>query len=228
VLGDTGWFLDDETIGVPFLEHVRALGPKIVAVHKGISGPIPGAGLATGSPRDVGPAAARFPDITFLVYHSGYEPDPDGEEGPYCDEDRDRGVNRFIATLEEAGIGPAGNVYAELGSTWFMMLRKPREAAHVLGKLLAAVGEDRIVWGTDCIWYGSPQPLIDAFRAFTIPLSMQEQFGYPALTDAIKAKILGTNAAAVYDIDMVVAAAAAREDRAWVKQAATALRVHFA
>jgi hypothetical protein len=35
-------------------------------------------------------------------------------------------------------------VYAELGSTWFLMLRRPREAAHVLGKLLFAVGEDGV------------------------------------------------------------------------------------
>ena len=60
-------------------------------------------------------------------------------------------------------------MYAELGSTWFLMLRRPVEAAHVLGKLLLAVGPDRIVWGTDSIWYGSPQPLIDAFRALRDP-----------------------------------------------------------
>ena len=60
------------------------------------------------------------------------------------------------------------------------MLRRPREAAHVLGKLLVALGPERIVWGTDCAWYGSPQPLIDAFRAFVIPADMQAEFGYPA------------------------------------------------
>ena len=49
----------------------------------------------------------------------------------------------------------------------------------MLGKLLVALGPERIVWGTDCAWYGSPQPLIDAFRAFVIPDEMQVQFGYP-------------------------------------------------
>ena len=81
---------------------------------------------------------------------------------------------------------PHSNVYAELGSTWFLMLRRPREAAHVLGKLLLAVGEDRILWGTDSVWYGPPQSLIDAFRAFRIPESMQEEFGYPELTIAVQ------------------------------------------
>ena len=71
-------------------------------------------------------------------------------------------------------------MYAELGSTWFLMLRRPVEAAHVLGKLLVALGPERIVWGTDSTWYGSPQPLIDAFRAFRIPERMQAEYGYPA------------------------------------------------
>jgi predicted TIM-barrel fold metal-dependent hydrolase len=82
------------------------------------------------------------------------------------------------------------------------MLRRPREAAHVIGKLLLAVGEDRILWGTDSVWYGAPQHLIDAFRAFQIPERMQEQFGYPALTDTARAKILGVNASQLYDLDL--------------------------
>jgi len=45
-------------------------------------------------------------------------------------------------------------------------MSSPDEAAHVLGKLLSRVGEDRVLWGTDGIWYGSPQPQIMAFRAF--------------------------------------------------------------
>ncbi len=135
--------------------------------------------MAAASPRDIGPAAAAFPDVTFVVYHSGYERDPDGEEGAVRPDARRRGVDRLVASLADAGIAPGANVYAELGSTWFLMLRRPVEAAHVLGKLLLAVGPDRIVWGTDSIWYGSPQPLIDAFRAFEIPERMQEEFGYP-------------------------------------------------
>ena len=177
-----GWFLDDEEIGLPFLEQVQALGPKVVAAHKGLGGPIPDASVAAASPRDIGPAAAAFPDIDFVVYHSGYERNPGGEEGPYDAAAPDEGVDRLVATVDAAGIGPGGNVYAELGSTWFLMLRRPAEAAHVLGKLLRALGPDRILWGTDSIWYGSPQPLIDAFRAFEIPQSFQERFGYPPLT----------------------------------------------
>lgn len=91
-------------------------------------------------------------------------------------------------------------MYAELGSTWRAVMGDPDQAAHLLGKLLLAVGEDRILWGTDSIWYGSPQDQIAAFRAFSITEEFQERFGYPALTDAVKAKILGLNAAGVFGI----------------------------
>jgi uncharacterized protein len=67
--------------------------------------------------------------------------------------------------------------------------------------LLKYLGEDRILWGTDAIWYGSPQDQIQAFRAFEISPEFQERFGYPALTAAIKRKIFGLNAARVYGID---------------------------
>jgi hypothetical protein len=150
------------------------------------------------------------------VYHSGYERDPDGEEGPYNPE-APAGVDRLVTSLAGAGIGPGANVYAELGTTWYLMLRRPVEAAHVLGKLLRAVGPDRIVWGTDSIWYGSPQPLIDAFRTFQIPEWMQEAYGYPRLTVETRAKILGVNARAVYGIsDDEVERAAADRTREWV------------
>jgi uncharacterized protein len=216
-----GWFLDDDEIGFPFLERVRALGPRVVATHKGLGGPIPAASVAAASPRDIGPAAAAFPDITFVVYHSGYERDPDGQEGPYdpAAAEPGPGVDRLVRSLADAEIGRGGNVYAELGSTWFLMLRRPREAAHVLGKLLVALGPERIVWGTDCAWYGSPQPLIDAFRAFTIPEEMQTQFGYPALTAAVKERILSTNAQALYGFT-----APARADGDWAANAGVELQ----
>ena len=219
-----GWFLDDDEIGLPFLERVDALGPRVVAAHKGLGGPVPERSLDAASPRDIGPAAAAFPRVKFVVYHSGYERDPDGQEGPYDAANATQGVDRLIKSVETAGIGPDGNVYAELGSTWFLMLRRPFEAAHVLGKLLAALGPERIVWGTDSTWYGSPQPLIDAFRAFAIPTRMQEEFGYPPLTPSVAERILSKNAQALYGVSDDALDAADRErDRQWVSNASTEL-----
>lgn len=221
-VGGGGFFLDDEQAGLPFLERVRAVGPRVVCAHKGLAGPVPDATPAGASPRDVGPAAVAFPDVQLVVYHSGYDLDAAGEEGAY--DPAGRGVNRLVASLAAAGVGPGANVWAELGSTWFLMLRRPVEAAHVLGKLLLAVGEERILWGTDSIWYGPPQPLIDAFRAFEIPARMQEEFGYPPLTAAAKERILSANAVALYGLDPAsLPAGRGPEELAWLAGAKAAL-----
>ena len=97
----------------------------------------------------------------------------------------------------------------------------------MLGKLLLAVGEDSVLWGTDSIWYGSPQPLVDELRAFRIPASFRERFGYPELTPRIVEKILGLNAARVYDVEPVAALRRARQDDlAWVREALAHARRH--
>jgi predicted TIM-barrel fold metal-dependent hydrolase len=198
-----GYRLTDE-LGTRTIERGLELGVPLFAVHKGI--PLPGMDPGFTRPTDVGPAARRFPKATFLVYHSGIE----GPEGPH-DPNAERGVDALIRSMKESGIGKDGNVYAELGSLWRIVMGRPDMAAHVLGKLLQHVGEDRILWGTDCIWYGSPQDQIQAFRAFEISPEFQERYGYPALTSRAKRKILGLNAARVYGLD---AEALRREHRA--------------
>jgi uncharacterized protein len=146
-------------------------------------------------------------------------------EGPFSQESAGDGTNRLVASLRSAGVEPGANVWAELGSTWFCLIRRPEEAAHVLGKLLLAVGEDRVLWGTDAIWYGPSQPALDAFRAFQIPEEMRERFGYPELTPRVKAKILGENAARAYGLDLAaVRARAASDELAWVRAAAAEWR----
>jgi predicted TIM-barrel fold metal-dependent hydrolase len=200
---------------MPFCERARELGVDIICAHKGLTYVVD-----TGSPRDLGPAARAFPDLTFVAYHSGYEM-PFGDnppEGPYTEETADVGVNRMVTTMKQAGLPPGSNVYAELGSTWFCLVRRPREAAHVLGKLLVAYGEDNILWGTDSTWYGPTQQILDAFRAFRIPPELQDEFGYPELTPQIKQKILSSNAAALYGIDLDdVARTVADDDLAWAR-----------
>ena len=87
-------------------------------------------------------------------------------------------------------------------------------------QLLSAFGEDNILWGTDSIWYGSPQPLIDAFRAFQIPEEYSQRYGYPQLTPRAKEKILGLNAARIYNMDPEqVRTSVRQDDLAWVKAA---------
>jgi uncharacterized protein len=89
----------------------------------------------------------------------------------------------------------------------------------VLGKLLNAYGEDNVIWGSDSIWYGSAQQLIDAFRVFQIPEEMREEFGYPELTESIKQKVLSLNAAKLYGIDLdAVRHSVRNDDLAWARQ----------
>ncbi len=171
----SSWRLDDDD-GHRFLDEAERLGVPLVCAHKGI------AFLAdAGSPLDVGPAARAHPNVHLVVYHSGYELPVDDEiEGPFTDDTAHLGVNRLVATMRDHGLGPGDNVSAELGSTWFCLLRRPEAAAHVLGKLLLTFGEDNVLWGTDSIWYGPNRPVTDAFRAFEIPERLCERVRIPA------------------------------------------------
>jgi uncharacterized protein len=204
---DAHFFFDDHDpdrpqIGQRFIDHVRELGPPIICTHKGISS-IVGSTPELADPSDIGPAAARNPDVSFVVYHSGYEPGGGGV-GPYDPDDpAPQGVDRLVRSLANAGVEPNANVYAELGGTWWFVMRDPTAAAHVLGKLLTYVGEDRVVWGTDSIWFGTPQDQIQALRTFQISEELQEKHGYPALTDEIKAKIFGLSSATLYGIEPI-------------------------
>jgi predicted TIM-barrel fold metal-dependent hydrolase len=192
-----GWRLDDEDVGIPFIERARELDIKIICCHKGL--PLPGFDPDFASPVDVGIVAAAYPDVRFVVYHSAYE--LGNTEGAY-DDNAMIGIDTLIKAFEDNGIAKnTGNVYAEIGSTWRALMTEPVQAAHAIGKLLLHIGEDRVVWGTDSIWYGSPQDQIAAFRAFEISTQLQDEFGYPALTPEIKKKIFGLNSAALYGID---------------------------
>jgi hypothetical protein len=192
------YFLDDHdpaapAVGRAFIERSLELGIDVICVHKGLSGLDPWA-----SPVDIGPVARDYPEMNFIVYHCGFETAL--TEGPYSEATRHLGVNRLISSLLDNGIGPGSNVYGELGSIWWYLMRTPNEAAHVLGKLLRHLGEDNILWGTDSIFYGSPQDQIQAMRAFEISPEFQERFGYPPLGGMRKRKIFGLNAAGIYGV----------------------------
>ena len=71
------------------------------------------------------------------------------------------------------------------------VMREPEQAAHAIGKLILHCGENNVLWGTDSIWYGSPQDQIQAFRAFQIAEPLIEKYGYPRMTPALRAKVFG-------------------------------------
>lgn len=195
-----GWWLDDPRSGIPFIERARDLGCKLICVHKGIPLPPMGRDLTFSRSDDVGRVAKRYPDVTFIIYHSGW--DPAFQEGPFAPGTKHGGVDSLVQSLIDNDVPPNSNVYAELGTTWRELMKAPEQAAHVLGKLIKYVGEDRVVWGTDSIWYGSPQDQIQAFRAFQISDELCEKHGYSKLTPQIKRKIFAQNAAVPYRVDL--------------------------
>ena len=216
--GQGVWMTDDA--GIAFVEKALKLGIRNICIHKGL--PFGPRSYEHSTCRDIGPIAKRFPDMNFLIYHSGYVA---GEkEGPY-DPARTDGVDALITSLAEAGVGRNANVYAELGSTWrFVSTRDPDSAAHLLGKLFKHVGEDNVLWGTDSIWYGSPQDQIQAFRTFQISEALREAHGYPEITPRLRRKVFGLNAAKAYGIDVAGHLRASAGDKVSRQRAAYAER----
>ena len=206
--GGRGYSLIDPAIGLPVIERIQQLGGRVLCAHKGL--PLQGFDLSMNGPDDLVAAAALFPEMQFVVYHSAYEREL--SEGPYDAARAGRGTSSLLAALDRHGVPPNANVWCELGTTWREVLSHPNEAAHVLGKLLKRVGQDRVLWGTDAIWYGSPQPQIMAFRAFEIAPELQEQFAYPALTPELKTKIFGLNAAQLLGLDAAATHCALTQD----------------
>jgi uncharacterized protein len=180
-----------------FWERLAATGVKTICAHRGLR-QAGGAGyMDIYSPRDIVAAAKQHPDFTFLVYHSGFEGDG---AVPYNDANP-AGVDRLIKAMKEFDIGPNGNVYAELGSTYRSVMTDPARATHLLGKLLLHMGPDRILWGTDSLNVDNPSGQIAAFRAFQMNQSIRDMHQYPALTAEVKQKIFGLNGARVYGVD---------------------------
>src|SRR4029079_10743100 len=69
-LGEKAWFLDDEKVAYPFWERTKKLGIKNCCVHKGL--PLGAFNEKACTPHDLEKAALDWPDLNFIVYHSGF------------------------------------------------------------------------------------------------------------------------------------------------------------
>jgi hypothetical protein len=210
------WTLDDPVVAYPTYakidEYARrnngALlkqfpGFRNLSIHKGLStnaGPDP----RLGHPSDIPRAAADWPQFNFIIYHSCIRPAfwvlnalNEVRSGVLRE-----GVPDILWVTEMAVLSaPYKNVYAEIGTTFAStVVTFPTVCAHILGQLLKFMGEDRVVFGSDAVWYGSPQWQIEALWRFQIPEELCRKYGYPRLTPQIKRKILGLNSAKLYGI----------------------------
>ena len=191
-----GFALDDPTIGLPTVQHAHDLGIKVFVAHKGL--PLVNFDPVFNHPDDVVAVSRQFPDMNFVIYHAAW--DPSHVEGPY-DPTATIGIDTLLASLDRHNVPRNDNIWVDTATMWRQLLTQPDQAAHALGKILSRVGEKRVMWGTDAIWYGSPQPQIMAMRSFQITPEYQDLYGYPDLTDATKADIFGLNAATLFGID---------------------------
>jgi len=191
-----GYSLEDPRIGLPVVQHAHDLGVKVFVAHKGL--PLVSFDETHNHPEDMVALSRRFRDMQFLIYHAAW--DPSRVEGPY-DPTATTGIDSLLVALDRHHVPANDNVWVDVASMWRELLTRPDEAAHALGKLLRRLGTRRVLWGTDSVWFGSPQAQIMAMRAFQITPYFQERYGYPALTPAVKAGLFGLNAAALFGVD---------------------------
>ncbi|GLY66515.1 amidohydrolase family protein [Amycolatopsis taiwanensis] len=169
-----GWKLNDPW-AYRYLEKCQELGIVNIHVHKGPT--IYPLNMDAFDVRDVDEAATMFPDLRFIVEHCGL---PRLED--FC----------WIATQEP-------NVYGGLAVAMPFIHTRPRYFAQIIGELLYWLDENRLTFASDyAIWH--PKWLIEAFVDFQIPADLQAEYG--VLTTEIKKKILGLNAAKLYDLEV--------------------------
>lgn len=152
------------------------LGIKNIHVHKGPT--IIPLSKDAFDVHDVDYAATDFQNLNWIIEHCGLPRLDD-----FC----------WIAVQET-------NVYGGLAVALPFIHARPRYFAEVIAELLFWVGEDNLLFGSDyAIW--TPQWLVEKFWEFQIPDDIAQERGVQ-LTDEIKEKILGLNAARLYGIDV--------------------------
>ena len=205
------WHLDDEKLLYPFYEKLvkwSKAKPSLanVCVHKGLFPPsttqqFPHL-LRYADVRDVGKAAKDFPELNFIIYHSGFR-FTGGAQKTGWDQFEQTGRIDWVTDLAEIpqkyGVK---NVYGDLGQIFAQStLAEPRLCAAMMGQLVKGLGADHIVWGSDAVWTGAPQWQIEGLRRLEIPQQMQEKYGFAPLGAAdgpVKNAIFGGNSARLY------------------------------
>jgi predicted TIM-barrel fold metal-dependent hydrolase len=203
------WRMDDEKVAYKGYELMLKAGIKNVCVHKGLFPPsvekqYPNLrGYADVA--DVGQAAKDWPQLNFIIYHSAYR-HVGGDPKVALDEFERTGRIAWTSDLsnipEQYGVN---NVYGDVGQLFAVtLISQPHVCAALMGTLLKGLGPERVVWGTDAVWTGSPQWQIEGLRRLEIPEDMQKKHGFAPLgaaTGPVKTKIFGDNNARLYGIE---------------------------
>jgi predicted TIM-barrel fold metal-dependent hydrolase len=187
------------------MEESRKRGIKLISVHKGYSYQSRTLGHLA-NPKDMEKAALRNPDFNFVVYHSAIKHGPNEPDwktsNQYDPTTGDFLWHSILMDIKKRNPNMK-NLYAEIGSFFGpLAIQDPVLCMHGMGKNIKYFGSDHVVWGTDCLWWGSPQWAIDAFKRFQISDEMCDKFGYKKISKEDKAKIFGLNAAKIYGVDL--------------------------
>ena len=204
------WRLDDEQVMYPFYEKAVKAGITTICIHKGLLPPDYEKSFAGvweyATAWDLGKAAKDWPQMTFVVYHSALRPFlelPDQAWNEFESTGRINWATDLAEIPQKFGVT---NVYAELGTSFAnSAVAHPKFSAALVGTLIKGLGVDHVIWGTDSVWYGSPQWQIEAMRRLEIPDDMQKKYGFAALggpNSATKQLIFGGNAARLYGINL--------------------------
>jgi predicted TIM-barrel fold metal-dependent hydrolase len=202
------WRLDDEQLVYPFYDKAVKSGITTLCVHKGLLPPDYEKAFAGvweyGTAWDIGKAAKDWPQMNFVMYHACLRPAfelPDQAWSEFEQTGRIRWASDLADIPQKFGVT---NVYAELGTAFAnSAVSHPKFCAALLGTLIKGLGADHVLWGTDTLWYGSPQWQIEAMRRLEIPEDMQKKYGFAALGEAnsaVKQQIFSGNAAKMYNI----------------------------
>ena len=200
-----GGFQLDDDMAARFYEKSRELGIKTFSVHKGFSYQSRTLGHLA-NPKDVEKAALANPDFNFIIYHSALKHGPN--EPDYVSLDQyDPTTGDFLwhnVLCDVKRRNPnMTNVYPEIGSSFGLLaIEHPAMCQHLMGKNIQNFGIDHVIWGTDCLWWGSPQWAIELWKRFQFTDEMTEKFGYQKLTKEDKNKVFGLNAAKIYGVDV--------------------------
>ena len=203
------WRLDDEALMYPAYERMVRAGVKNFCIHKGLL-PAEADVLMPGAEPfakvdDLGRAARDWPQLNFVIYHAAYRTIPQPTEAELARFEAEGRIDWVSDLAEIPAKWGVSNVYADIGASFaFTVLTHPRLAAAMVGTLVKGLGAEKVLWGTDSVWYGSPQWQIEAFRRLEMPADLALRFALPDLGPAegpLKAGVLGLNAARLYGID---------------------------